>query len=110
VARHRADFDCNPLLLQMRNRAFDRAGPDKADVAISGLHRQPRHRVRRKSRSVTIQLYVTEPVRISLAAFDHFHAEDARVKIVRSLPVRNMDDAVIKSDRHVYGQLNPARA
>jgi hypothetical protein len=88
----------------MYKRAIDRFAPHETNIAVTGLHGKARNRIGRKSWPVTVQLYVAEPVGIALTALDHLHPEDARIKVIRPLPIGDMDDAMIELDAGLYGQ------
>src|SRR5947209_2772407 len=110
MPRHRSNLYRSLLLFQMRNRALDRPRPDKADVAVSGLHGQSRHGICLKARSMAIQLHVTKTIRVTLTALDHTHSEHARVEIVRARPIGDVDDAVIEFDGCLYSHFGLSRA
>src|SRR5215813_10670226 len=56
-ALHRAGFDGDAAAAEMRDRVGDRAHPLEAEVAVAGLHRQPRDLGRFDARAVYVELF-----------------------------------------------------
>src|SRR5262249_23585743 len=98
-----AGVDRNPATSKVCDGVADGTAPLKAEVAVSRLHRQPRHLGRRKSRPVEIELNGAEPVGPSARAPYELGAENIPVERVRTFPVGNVDDAMIETDRQCHG-------
>lgn len=72
-----------------------------ASIAVSGRHRDPSNRMRRDTGPMNVQLRVSESVRPgAAAAVDELGAEHIAIEGVRPVPVRDMDDALIKLRLH----------
>src|SRR5262245_30290861 len=55
-------LDRNSVRLEVRDRAFDRALPFEAKIAVARLHRQPRNLLRGHARPVHIELLVAKSI------------------------------------------------
>src|SRR5690242_2074654 len=81
----------------MRDRLLDRAVPFETEIAVAGLHRQPRHLRRMDAGPMHVELAVAEAVGKAHRAGDQLGTHNLDVKFVRARPVRDMDDAVIQA-------------
>ena len=81
---------------EVRHSVFDRRRPDKAQISAAGCDRRPRVRFAVDTRTVDVQLVRPEAVRVPGADAHRLRTENSRVELVRSLPITDGDDAVIK--------------
>src|SRR6185437_901274 len=87
--------------LQMRDRISDWSLPFEAEIAVAGLHRQPRHFRRLDAGTVHVELLVAETIGPAGWPLHQFRAHHLGIKPVRPLPLRDVNDAMIEFDgRH----------
>src|SRR5262245_62524354 len=86
----------------MRDGVRDRAFPFEAEVAVARLHRQPRHLGGREARAMQIELGVAEPVAPSRWPPHQLRPKHIAIERVGTLPVGDMDDAVVELDRQCH--------
>src|SRR5262249_3161110 len=91
-------MDRHLAAVEMRNGAGKRAFPFKAQVAVAGLHWQPRHFGRCKARAVQVELGVAEPVAPSRRPPHQLGPQHVAIEGVRALPVRYVNDAMVELD------------
>ena len=80
----------------MRNRTLDRFWPSKAQVASARLDRQNRHWHGIDIGAVAVQLSFTESVREPISDGNDLCAQYIVIKTIGALPVRDVNDAMIK--------------
>src|SRR5207253_2868675 len=94
----RPGMDRNPAALEMADRVGNRTGPFETEIAVAGLHGQPRHLGGMKAGAVQIELRRTEAVGPALRAANELGAEHVVIERVRALPIGDVHDAVIEGD------------
>jgi len=92
------------MRFEMVHGLIDRACPFKTEITSAGRNRNPRQRHRLDTRAVQIQLRVLKPISPPLIFSDNFHPDYFAVKRVRSFPVRDVDNTMIKSTWHIHRQ------
>jgi len=95
------EFDIDSMRFEMVHGLIDRAGPFKTEIASAGRNRNLRQRCRLDTRAMQIQLRVLKPVRPPLIFSDNFNSDNFAIKRVRLFPVRDVDNAMIKSGRRI---------
>src|SRR5262245_28487961 len=83
----------------MRDRILDRPGPLETEIAVAGLHREPRHLRGMEAWPMQVELRGAEAIGPAGRALHQLGAEHAAVERIGALPVRNMHDAMVKCDR-----------
>src|ERR1700730_4397388 len=73
--------------------------PDEAKVAVARLNRQFCERASCNTGSVQIQLNCAKSIRGSAVYRDKLGTQYFGIKAIGSFPIRNMDNAMIKTDR-----------
>jgi hypothetical protein len=91
-------MDRNPAALEMADRVGNRTGPFETEIAVAGLHRQPRHLGGMKARAMQVELRRTEAVGPALRTANELGAEHVAIERVRALPIGDVHDAVIEGD------------
>src|SRR4029077_2034581 len=99
---HRSALDSDALRLEMRDCALDRALPFEAKIAIAGLHRQARNFSGLHARPVNVELLVAETIGPAGRPLHQFGAHDLAVELVRSVPIGDVNHAMIKLRRHSH--------
>jgi hypothetical protein len=100
VAGNRSLFDRDATALEVGERLRDGPRPLEAQVAVSRCDGHPSKRMGLDPGPMHVQLLRTEAVGPAPgAAVDQLGAHDVYVKAIRSLPVRDVDDAVVQLDR-----------
>src|SRR6185437_14626514 len=95
-------LDHDPVTFEMGDRPLDRAKPLKTEVAVARLHWQPCHFRRLYTGAMDIELLVAKPISVASRPCDQFSADNFAVKPVRSLPVGDMNYAVIEPSGHCH--------
>src|SRR6516162_10258070 len=95
----RPGLDRYPAAPEVRDRVGNGSIPFEAQIAVPRLDRQARHFGRMHAWSMQIELRRAEAVCPSLPAANEFGAQHVAIEGVRALPVGDMHDAVIESDR-----------
>src|SRR3954454_5291666 len=85
-ALDRPAMDRHLATVEMRDGVCNRAFPFKAQVAVAGLDRQPRHLGRCEARAVQIELGVAEPVAPSRWPPHQLGPQNVAIEGVRALP------------------------
>jgi hypothetical protein len=96
----RSQFDCDAMTPQMPDGIFDRPRPFEAQVASTWRNRKPCDRSGRQSGTVNIELCLSKAINPGRSSRHHLRPKDIMVEGVGSLPVRDVDNAVIELDRH----------
>jgi len=100
MSLNRSQFDCDAMTPQMPDGIFDRPRPFEAQVASTWRNRKPCDRSRRRSGTVNIELCLSKAINPGRSGRHHLRPKDIMVEGVGSLPVRDVDNAVIELDRH----------
>jgi hypothetical protein len=74
--------------------------PFETQIAVAGLHRQPRDLSRLYARAMHVELSVAETVCKTNGPCDEFGTHHLDVKLVRALPFADVNDAVIEAARY----------
>src|SRR5215207_9903900 len=93
---HRPQLHWNAVLRQVRLRRGDRSPPDEAQIAATRWNRYACDRVRLDTRSVHVQLQLTETIYPAFANRHNLHSEHVTIELVGALPVRDVNHAVIE--------------
>ena len=89
-----------PCALRCAICALDGALPFEAKIAIAGLHRQARNFSGLHARPVNVELLVAETIGPTGRSLHQFGAHDLAVELVRSVPIGDVNHAMIKLRRH----------